>query len=77
MKEVSITNNTKIKMYKAFDTLDEVLSLFAIKGEEMAVSTYFGDTDPWITQEGFESVGSYTEPLDLERMQNPILLWES
>ena len=32
----------KVKMYKAVDARDNHESLFAVRGNEMAVSTYFG-----------------------------------
>lgn len=68
----------KVKMYKAVDTLrvDEVI--FAVCGDKMAVSTYFGEDDPWLSETEFGDFNSYAiEDLDESRMINPVLVWES
>lgn len=68
----------KVKMYKAVDTLGNEKSLFAISGNEMAVSTDFGENDPWLSEDGFGDFNSYIiEDYDESRMINPVLIWES
>ena len=67
----------KVKMYKAVDALDEKESLFAVCGDKMAVSTYFGKDDPWLSKDGFGYFNSYDiEDHDESIMINPVLVWE-
>lgn len=68
----------KVKMYKAVDALDENESLFAVYGDKMAVSTYFGVDDPWLSETKFGDFNSYNiKDLDESRMINPVLVWEN
>lgn len=68
----------KVKMYKAVDALDKNESLFAVNGSEMAVSTYFGVDDPWLSETEFGDFNSYNiNDLDESRMINPVLVWET
>jgi len=41
----------KVKMYKAVDARDNHESLFAVCGDKMTVSTYFGEDDPWLSED--------------------------
>ena len=67
----------KVKMYKAVDAIDKKESLFAVCGDKMAVSTYFGKDDPWLSEDGFGDFNSYDfEDLNESRMINPVLVWE-
>lgn len=68
----------KVKMYKAIDSIDKKESLFAVCGDKMAVSTYFGVDDPWLSEIEFGDFNSYSiEDLDESRMINPVLVWEN
>lgn len=68
----------KVKMYKAVDALDENESLFAVCGDKMAVSTYFGVDDPWLSETEFGDFDSYSiEYLNESRIINPVLAWEN
>ena len=67
----------KVKMYKAVDAIDKKESLFAVWGDKMAVSTYFGEDDPWLSEAEFgdfyyKDIGDLNE----SRMINPVLVWE-
>ena len=67
-----------VKMYKAIDSIDKKESLFAVCGDKMVVSTYFGKDDPWLSEDGFGDFNSYGfEDHDESRMINPVLVWES
>ena len=67
-----------VKMYKAVDARDNHESLFAVRGNEVVVSTYFGKDDPWLSEDGFGDFNSYgIEDHDESRMINPVLVWES
>ena len=66
----------KVKMYKAVDAIDKEESLFAVCGDKMAVSTYFGKDDPWLSEDGFGDFNSYDiEDHDESIMINPVLVW--
>ena len=66
----------KVKMYKAIDSIDKKESLFAVNGSKMAVSTYFGVDDPWLSKTKFGDFDSYSiEYLNESRMINPVLVW--
>ena len=68
----------KVKMYKAVDAIDKKESLFAVCGDKMAVSTYSGEDDPWLSKAKFGDFNSYEiEDHDESRMINPVLVWES
>jgi len=68
----------KVKMYKAVDARDNHESLFAVCGDKMTVSTYFGEDDPWLSEDGFGDFDSYSiGDHDESRMINPVLVWES
>ena len=49
----------KVKMYKAIDSIDKKESLFAVCGDKMAVSAYFGEDDSWLFEDGFGDFNSY------------------
>ena len=67
----------KVKMYKAVDSIDEKEALFAVCGDNMTVSTYLGEDDPWLSEAEFGNFNSYTiEDLDESRMINSVLVWE-
>lgn len=67
----------KIQMYKAIDTLQNYEAMFAVCGGKMAVSTYFGENDPWLSETKFGDFNSYSvEDLDESRIINPVLIWE-
>lgn len=64
-----------MKMIRAHDTLDEQDSLFLVEGERMAVSCYTGEHDPWLdVRHDFD--GYWFENLDIERMIDPVVIWE-
>ena len=68
----------KVKMYKAVDALDENESLFAVCGDKMTVSAYFGEDDPWLSEYGFGDFNSHCiEDHNESRMINPVLVWEN
>ena len=68
----------KVKMHKAVDALDEKESLFSVCGDKVAVSTYSGKDDPWLSEDGFGDFNSYgIEDLDESRVINPVLVWEN
>ena len=68
----------KVKMYKAIDSIDKKESLFAVNGSEMAVSTYFGVGDSWLSETEFGDFDyKDIEDLDESRMINPVLVWEN
>ena len=68
----------KVKMYKAIDSIDENESLFAVCGDKMAVSTYFGEDDPWLSKAKFGDFDyKDIEDLNESRMINPVLVWEN
>ena len=67
----------KIQMYKAVDVQDGKVSLFAIGCSGMAVSTYSGDDDQWLSKDKFGQLDNwFPESIDESRMINPVLLWE-
>ena len=67
----------KVKMYKAVDAIDKKESLFAVCGDKMVVSAYFGKDDPWLSEDGFGDFNSYDiEDHDESIMINPVLVWE-
>ena len=67
----------KVKMYKAVDAIDKRESLFAVCGDKMVVSAYFGKDDPWLSEDGFGDFNSYDiENHDESIMINPVLVWE-
>jgi len=64
-------------MYKAVDKLDNKMSLFAVVGDKMAVSSYCGQEDPWLSPESEHQIEMDSE-FNYHRMQHPIvLLWAS
>jgi len=68
----------KVKMYKAVDARDNHESLFAVCGDKMAVSTYSGEDDPWLSKAKFgDFYYKGIEDLNESRMINPVLVWES
>ena len=68
----------KVKMYKAVDAIDKKESLFAVCGDKMAVSTYSGEDDPWLSKAKFGDFNSYSiEDHNESRMINPVLVWEN
>lgn len=67
-------------MYKAVDKGDGSDSLFAVRGEKMRVSFYGGTLDPWMSPNGFEEViqeANLWMPVNVDRMINPELIWET
>ena len=66
----------KIKMFKAIDGLDGTVCLFAVRGDEVAISSYNGDSDMWSTKKGFFWCTPCFEPFDNSRMINPTMIWE-
>ena len=68
----------KLKMYKAIDSIDKKESLFAVCGDKMAVSDYFGEDDSWLFEDGFGDFESWCpEDHNESRMINPVLVWEN
>ena len=67
----------KIQMFKAVDSLDGTVCLFAVRGDEVAISSYNGDSDMWSTKKGFLRCTTCFEPFDNSRMINPTMIWES
>ena len=67
----------KIQMFKAVDSLDGTVCLFAVRGDEVAISSYNGDSDMWSTKKGFLMCTPCFEPFDNSRMINPTMIWES
>jgi hypothetical protein len=65
-----------VRMYRAIDAHDGRDSMFAVCGDEMATSFYNGDLDSWSKPAEFVFSKWMHEPLNLARIQNPVLLWE-
>jgi len=68
-----------IKMYKAKDSFDGKISMFAVLNDcKCSVSSYFGDNEPWLTVDGFMPYDDY-EFLGKDRiddMVDAVLIWE-
>lgn len=67
----------KVQMFKAVDSVDGKMSLFAVFGDEMRVSTYRGLDDDWLDKSKFFEYSMKGVKLDHSRMINPELIWES
>lgn len=69
----------KETMYSGVDTHDDAASLMWVCGDRMAVSTDFGNDDPWRTQDpvATDRIGRYlTAPTDLTRFTDLTVVWE-
>lgn len=68
---------SKVTMYLALDT-DSVVRLFAVVGDKMAVSTYSGCEDTWLSPSYFKdriNLWCY-EDVYFDRIGQCIQLWE-
>lgn len=65
----------KTEMYKAFDKADGKLSMFAVQGNIMAVSTFAGEHDSWLSSNGFDIEDYAVLKTDMNIMSQPVLIW--
>jgi hypothetical protein len=64
-------------MYKAVDTLDNKMSLFAVRGDSMSVVVYMGEHQKWLSPQSGKDIKMNIHT-NFNRMKYPIvMLWSS